>query len=100
MHTIIAISDMHITYLRKIASSLLPVMTSLHDYISSDATFTNGCDVAAPHAQRGAMEGAAALDLSVLFYFLNKSEISNSYCRVMTRFGIIPCEKISNDFQF
>ena len=26
--------------------------------------------------------------------FLNKGEISNSYCRAMTRFGIKPCEKI------
>ena len=24
---------------------------------------------------------------------LNKCEISNSYCRAMTRFGIKPCEK-------
>jgi len=26
--------------------------------------------------------------------------VSNSYCRAMTRFGIKPCWKISNYFQF
>ena len=31
---------------------------------------------------------------------LNKCETSNSYCRAMTRFGIKPCGKISNYFQF
>jgi len=31
---------------------------------------------------------------------LNKCETSNSYCRAMTRFGIKPCWKISNYFQF
>ena len=33
---------------------------------------------------------------------LSKCETSNSYCRAMsmTRFGMKPCEKISNYFQF
>jgi hypothetical protein len=32
--------------------------------------------------------------------FLNKCETSNSHSRAMTRFGIKPCGKISNYFQF
>jgi hypothetical protein len=31
---------------------------------------------------------------------LNKCEISNGYCHAMTRFGIRPCEQISNYFKF
>ena len=36
----------------------------------------------------------------ILWVCLNKCEISNRYCRTMTRFGLKSCHKKSNQFQF
>jgi hypothetical protein len=45
---------------------------------------------------------ASWVDLPYIFWvcLLGKCEISNGYCRAMTRFGIKLCEQNSNHFQF